>query len=87
MFIRNCATCHNIDTSTKIGPGLEGLFGKNRSFSNSADAVANEDYIRNSMLAPNSQIVNGFQGKMNSFAGLLSEKEINYLIDYIKTLK
>ena len=87
LFIRNCATCHNVDTSTKIGPGLAGLFGKNRTFSNSADAIANEEYIRNSMLTPNSQIVTGFDGKMNSFAGMLSEKEINYLIEYIKTLK
>lgn len=87
LFMRNCSTCHNITSVTKIGPGLAGVFGKKRSFDNAADLVANEDYIRESILTPNSKIVKGFPGKMNSFAGLISEKEINYLIEYIKTLK
>ena len=87
LFIRNCATCHNVDSSTKIGPGLAGVFGKERAFENADKLVANEDYIRESILAPNAKIVKGFPAKMNSFAGILEEKEINYLIEYIKTLK
>lgn len=87
LFIRNCMTCHNVDSTKKIGPGLAGLFGKERNFSNADSVVANEDYIRESIIAPNAKIVEGYPGKMNSFAGLLSEKEINYLIEYIKTLK
>ncbi len=87
LFARNCMTCHNVDTTTKIGPGLAGVFGKNRSFSNAADVVANEEYIRESILAPPAKIVKGFPNKMNSFAGLLSEKDIDHLIEYIKTLK
>ena len=87
LFMRNCVTCHNVDTKTKIGPGLANVFGTTREFSNSDAVMADEDYIRESIIAPNAKIVNGFPGKMNSFAGLLSEKEINYLIEYIKTLK
>ena len=87
LFIRNCATCHNVGDTRKIGPGLLGLYGKTREFENADSVVANEEYIRESILAPNSKIVKGYPGKMNSFAGLLSEKEINYLIEYIKTLK
>ncbi len=87
LFIRNCATCHNIDSSKKIGPGLAGLFGSERKFSNADATVANAEYIRESIIAPNAKVVEGYPAKMNSFAGLLSEKEINYLIEYIKTLK
>ena len=87
IFMRNCITCHNINNERKIGPGLAGLYGKERTFSNADALVADEDYIRESILAPNAKIVEGYQGKMNSFAGLLSEKEIGYLIEYIKTLK
>jgi cytochrome c oxidase subunit 2 len=87
LFIRNCATCHNVDTSTKIGPGLEGLFGSERHFDNADKVTADADYIRESMITPNAKVVKGFPAKMNSFAGQLSEKEINYLIEYIKTLK
>lgn len=87
LFIRNCATCHNVDSSTKIGPGLANIFGSERKFSNAEATIANEEYIRESIIAPNVKIVEGFPGKMNSFRGLLSEKEISNLIDYIKTLK
>ena len=87
LFIRNCMTCHNIDESTKIGPGLANIFGKKRNFSNADSVVADADYIRESIIAPNAKVVDGFPAKMNSFAGLLEEKEINYLIEYIKTLK
>jgi cytochrome c oxidase subunit 2 len=87
LFTRNCATCHNIDTSTKIGPGFEGLFGAERSFENADKTIADADYIRESMITPNAKVVKGFPAKMNSFAGQLSEKEMNYLIEYIKTLK
>ncbi len=87
LFARNCTTCHNADSSVKIGPGLGGVFGKERNFSNADSVVANEEYIRESILAPNEKVVEGFPAKMNSFAGLLTEKEIDYLIEYIKTLK
>ncbi len=87
LFMRNCATCHNIDNNIKIGPGLGGLVGKTRSFDNADDVVADADYIRESILTPGVKVVKGFPNKMNSFAGLLEEKEINYLIEYIKTLK
>ena len=87
IFARNCATCHNVDTSTKIGPGLQGLFGSERSFENADNVTADADYIRESMIAPNVKVVKGFPAKMNSFAGQLSEKEMNYIIEYIKTLK
>lgn len=87
LFMRNCVTCHNVDVTTKIGPGLAALVGQKREFSNAEELVANEDYIRESIIAPNSKVVTGFPAKMNSFAGILSEKEIGYLIEYIKTLK
>jgi hypothetical protein len=36
---------------------------------------------------PNKKIVKGYPAKMNSFSGQLSEKQIDYLIEYIKTIK
>lgn len=87
LFTRNCSACHNVDTSVKIGPGLANMFGSERSFDNADNTVADAEYIRESLITPNAKIVKGFPAKMNSFAGQLSEKEIDYLIEYIKTLK
>jgi len=88
VFNNNCASCHNIDTKTKIGPGLQGVFGSERQFESAASVVANEEYIRESILAPNAKKVKGFGNvQMNAFGGILSEDEIRYVIEYIKTLK
>jgi cytochrome c oxidase subunit 2 len=88
LFVRNCATCHSVGTDTVIGPGFEGSWGSAREFSN-ADPIKdfNAEYVRESIITPNVKVVKGFPAKMNSFKGLLSEKEIDYLIEYIKTLK
>ena len=86
-FSRNCSTCHSAGTDTIIGPGLEGLWEKKREFENADSVVADAEYIRESILNPNAKVVKGFPAKMNSFSGLLTEKEIDNLIEYIKTLK
>lgn len=87
VYARNCATCHSAGTDSIIGPGFQGLWGAKREFSNADSVVADAEYIRESIIAPNEKVVKGYPAKMNSFAGLLSEKEIDYLISYIKTLK
>ena len=86
-FKTNCATCHSTGSDRVIGPGFEGLYGKQREFENADSVVAEADYIRESILNPNAKIVKGYPAKMNSFAGQLSEKEIDYIIEFIKTLK
>ncbi len=86
-YSRNCATCHSVGTDSIIGPGFQGLYGKTREFSNADSVTADDDYIRESIIAPNKKVVKGYPAKMNSFAGLLSEKDINHLIEFIKTLK
>lgn len=88
VYNNNCATCHNVDDQRKIGPGFKGLYGKNREFENSVAMVANEEYLRESILAPNAKKVKGYGNvQMNAFGGILSEDEIRYVIEYIKTLK
>lgn len=87
LFIRNCATCHATSEVSKIGPGLKNIWESERHFEDGSSAVATAQYIRESLIAPNSKVVKGFPAKMNSFAGQLTEREIDYLIEYIKTLK
>lgn len=87
VFSRNCATCHSVGENRIIGPGLGNKWGQTREFSNADPVVFNEEYVRESIIAPNNKVVKGYPAKMNSFAGILSEKEIDYLVEYIKTLK
>ena len=86
-FQQRCTACHYTNNENLIGPGLKGVFGSRRNFADGSAVIADENYIRTSLLNPAQQIVAGFQNQMPPFAGLLEEQEILGLIEYIKTLK
>lgn len=88
IFSTRCTVCHLPSNQRLVGPGLAGLFGKGRQFEDGTTAVADENYIRESILDPNAKTVEGFPpGQMPTFAGQLSEQEIMGVIEFIKTLK
>jgi cytochrome c oxidase subunit 2 len=83
-----CLSCHSVDGTAKQGPSFQGLFGTERKFTNAPAQVADENYIRESILEPNAKIRAGYEGViMNSYKGLLTDEEIDWIIEYIKTLK
>lgn len=84
---RGCEQCHTTDGSVRIGPSFLGVFGKTRTFQDGSSVVADENYLRNSLLEPQSQVVAGFEGVMPTFQGRLKEAEINAIIAYIKSLQ
>lgn len=86
--IKACASCHNVDNpANKVGPSLYQILGKNRDFADGSSAVADENYLRHSILDSKAQVVKGFQPVMPAFQGQLSETELSALIEYIKELK
>ncbi len=84
---QGCAGCHSIDGSALIGPSLKGKYGAQESLADGSSVLVDDDYIRESILAPNAKIVAGFAGQMPPYVGRLQDDEISALIDYIKTLK
>jgi cytochrome c oxidase subunit 2 len=82
-----CATCHSIDGSQKVGPTFKGLFGKQEKITGVGSIGVDENYIRESILEPQSKIVEGFPPSMPTFKGQLSDRRISGLVEYIKTLK
>jgi len=80
-----CVTCHRSDSGGR-GPALDGVFGKTVSLQNGATAVADEGYLRESILDPQAKTVAGYQPIMPTFKGLVSEEQLLQLIAYIKTL-
>jgi len=86
LFQRHaCNTCHRPDSLAR-GPNLEGLFNKEVQLSEGRTVVADESYIRESILTPNAKIVMGFQPIMPTFQGLVSEEELLQLVAYVKSL-
>ena len=85
---KGCNACHSLDGSKVIGPSWKALYGVERRFSDGSSSIADENYLRESILNPNKRVVEGFQPNlMVAWEGLLSEEELNGLIAYIKTLK
>jgi len=82
-----CATCHSTDGSIKVGPSFLGLFGRQEKITNLGTLSVDENYIRESILEPQSKIVQGFPPAMPTFKGQLSDRRISGLIEYIKTIK
>ena len=86
-FQGRCDVCHSVAGDKRIGPGLAGLMGAKREFTDGKSLTADESYLRESILNPSAKIVSGFANQMTPFAGTLSEEELTGLIEYIKTLK
>jgi len=76
LFRQDCSACHFTDsTADKIGPGLKGLFARDR-FPVSGVPVSEENFRK--------QLATPF-GKMPSFADL-SPEQVAALLAYVKTL-
>jgi cytochrome c oxidase subunit 2 len=94
LFMRyGCSGCHGgqgaggaESESTVRAPPLEGLFGSPVPLSNGSIVTADERYLHDSIVLPDSQIVAGYAPLMPSFAGQLSEEDILKLVAYIKSL-
>lgn len=82
-----CGACHSLDGSVRVGPSWKGLFGSERKFTDGTSAVADENYIRESILQPANKVVAGYPPSMPSYQGQLQEVQIDGLIAFIKTLK
>ncbi len=81
-----CVTCHRPDAQGR-GPVLTGLFGKTVQLTAGQTVIADESYIRESILNPAAKVVAGFQPIMPTFQGLVSEEQLLQLVEYVKALK
>ena len=64
-------------------PPLDGLLGRTVHLQDGRSVVADEDYMRDSILLPQKDVVAGYAPIMPSFAGQLDEEDIAALVAYI----
>ena len=83
---RGCVQCHSIDGTAGTGPSLKGIYGKPQQLNDGKTVVADDNYIRESILEPQAKIVAGYQPVMSTYKGLVSDDEITALIEFIKSL-
>ena len=84
---RGCATCHSLDGTRGQGPSWKGIWGQTHKFQDGSSAVVDENYIRQSIMEPQAHIVQGYEGIMPTYQGLLRPREILGVIEFIKTFE
>jgi cytochrome c oxidase subunit 2 len=80
-----CASCHSGGDNQR-GAKLEGIFGKEVKFVGGGTQVVDDQYIRNSILNPGGQVVEGYQPIMPTFKGQVTEEQLGFLVAYVKSL-
>ena len=80
-----CSGCH-LGQSVIRAPPLQGVFNKPVPLNNGEVVIADEGYLRDSILFPAKQIVSGYTNDMPSYQGKISEEELIELIAYLKNV-
>jgi cytochrome c oxidase subunit 2 len=80
-----CSTCHRFDVQGR-GPNLTGVYGKPVLLEDGRTVIADENYVRESILIPTAKVVSGFKPVMPSFQGQVSEEQLTSLVAYVKSL-
>src|SRR5207237_3058079 len=81
-----CVSCHGANAEGGRGPALLGVFGSKVVLNNSQSVVADEGYVRESIMNPQAKIVSGFGPIMPSFQGQVNEEQLLQLVAYVKSL-
>lgn len=88
LVTRNaCTTCHSADGTQLQGPTFQGLWGSVSEIEDGQPVTVDENYIRESILEPGAKISSGYQPVMPPYAGTLNDRQIDAIIEYIKTLQ
>jgi cytochrome c oxidase subunit 2 len=79
-----CTGCHDPRSSVHA-PDLRSLYGRTVHLQDGRTVVADEAYIRDSVLLPKRDVVAGFEPIMPSFAGQVGEEDLLDIIAWLKT--
>jgi cytochrome c oxidase subunit 2 len=87
LFLQyRCISCHTA-TGEGRAPSLEELYGKRVPLKDGRNVIADDAYIRESILDPGAKIVAGYENIMPTFRGQLGEEDILKLIAFIRNLQ
>ncbi len=79
-----CLACHSLDGTPGIGPSFEGLAATERAFTDGTRAVADDNYLREAIVAPAVRIVEGYDALMPATYATLEPEEVDALVAFIQ---
>ena len=81
-----CVTCHSADSQARA-PNLEALYNRPVPLQDGRTVIADENYLRESILNPRAKVVAGYEPIMPTFQGQMQEEELLELLAFIKALR
>lgn len=88
-----CLACHSLDGTTegKTGPSWQGIYQTRRPLEGGRRRSANSNYLRDSIMKPDKNIVQGYGGDredvaMPSYEGVLGPDEVDSIIMLIESV-
>ncbi len=83
---QGCKACHTLDGTKLVGPSLMNVYGYEFMTTEGRSVLVDGDYIKESILDPNASVIEGFQPVMTPYAGILDDREIGAIIEFLKTI-
>lgn len=88
FFRYGCTSCH-LPTSAVRAPRLDGLYGSEVRLVDGSAVIADEQYIRESILEPQEKITAGYPqpSLMPTYRGQVTEDDLQELVEFIRGLR
>ena len=80
LATNGCLSCHSMDGSTLVGPSFKGMHNR-KVATNNGELVSDATYLKNAILDPNKDIVNGYSPMMPPYS--LSDEDVDAIIEYL----
>ena len=80
-----CFGCHSADGSKNTGPTWKDMYGHPVT-TNLGTKEVDENYVRDSILYPQKELVAGYGGAMPSYLGKFSDRDLAALTSYMKSI-
>lgn len=86
-----CLACHSIDGGKSVGPSFRKLYGTTIDVTTNGatrKVTVDNEYIKKSIYDPNADVATGYApGIMKSYKGVISDKDVEQISEYLKNLK
>jgi cytochrome c oxidase subunit II len=86
-----CLACHSIDGGKSVGPSFRKLYGSTIEVTTNGAThkiTVDDAYIKKSIYDPNTDVAAGYApGIMKSYKGVISDKDVEQINEYLKSLK
>ncbi|MBE0647459.1 MAG: cytochrome c oxidase subunit II [Bacteroidales bacterium] len=93
VIMRNnaCTGCHSMDGTKLVGPSFQGIFGRTETVlidGTPTQVTVDSAYLYRSITDPDYEVAEGYnRGLMKSYKGVIQDKDIQTIVQFLMTLQ